>query len=146
MRVKAGCRGRGKRGMETDIYPRPCVTGSAKSAMMNVLAGINPQCTPRLPPCSSSYSYFSSPPPDTLVSTSLTLSPYNSRLSYHPLASHELPHIHELHLYKGYLQTKFHFEFPIIKFAISHKIFFLEKGAFLFTNMQLVLLYFRKVL
>lgn len=31
-----------------DIYPRPCVTGSAKSAMMNVLAGINPQCTPPL--------------------------------------------------------------------------------------------------
>ncbi|KYN13907.1 hypothetical protein ALC57_13981 [Trachymyrmex cornetzi] len=38
--------------MEADIYPRQCVTGSAKSAMMNVLAGINPQCTP--PPPSSS--------------------------------------------------------------------------------------------
>lgn len=51
-------RGRGRRrekvrvGMEADIYPRQCVTGSAKSAMMNVLAGINPQCTP--PPPSSS--------------------------------------------------------------------------------------------
>lgn len=38
--------------MEADIYPGQCVTGSAKSAMMNVLAGINPQCTP--PPPSSS--------------------------------------------------------------------------------------------
>lgn len=51
-------RGKGRRreevrvGMEADIYPRQCVTGSAKSAMMNVLAGINPQCTP--PPPSSS--------------------------------------------------------------------------------------------
>lgn len=39
-------------GIGADIYPRPCVTGSAKSAMMNVLAGINPQCTP--PPSFSS--------------------------------------------------------------------------------------------
>lgn len=46
-------------GMEADIYPRQCVTGSAKSAMMNVLAGINPQCTP--PPPSSS----AVPPPPT---------------------------------------------------------------------------------
>lgn len=40
-------------GMEADIYPRQCVTGSAKSAMMNVLAGINPQCTPPLPSSSA---------------------------------------------------------------------------------------------
>ncbi|KOC62762.1 hypothetical protein WH47_03746 [Habropoda laboriosa] len=39
--------------MEADIYPRQCVTGSAKSAMMNVLAGINPQCTPPLPSSSA---------------------------------------------------------------------------------------------
>lgn len=49
-------KGRGREkvrvGMEADIYPWQCVTGSAKSAMMNVLAGINPQCTP--PPPSSS--------------------------------------------------------------------------------------------
>lgn len=51
-------RGKGQRrekvrvGMKADIYPGQCVTGSAKSAMMNVLAGINPQCTP--PPPSSS--------------------------------------------------------------------------------------------
>lgn len=32
------------------IYPWPCVTGSAKSAMMNALAGINPQCTSPLYP------------------------------------------------------------------------------------------------
>lgn len=44
-------------GMEADIYPRQCVTGSAKSAMMNVLAGINPQCTPP-PPSSCTASPF----------------------------------------------------------------------------------------
>lgn len=50
--------------MEADIYPRQCVTGSAKSAMMNVLAGINPQCTP--PPPSSS-----AVPPPPAATTSL---------------------------------------------------------------------------
>ncbi|KYN32105.1 hypothetical protein ALC56_13483 [Trachymyrmex septentrionalis] len=49
--------------MEADIYPRQCVTGSAKSAMMNVLAGINPQCTP--PPPSSS----TVPPPPTAATS-----------------------------------------------------------------------------
>lgn len=54
-RIEDGCgrgdwaKGRGSAAGSTDIYPRPCVTGSAKSAVMNVLAGINPQCTPPLP-------------------------------------------------------------------------------------------------
>jgi len=63
-----GCKGRRREkvrvGMEADIYPRQCVTGSAKSAMMNVLAGINPQCTP--PPPSSS-----AVPPPPAAATSL---------------------------------------------------------------------------
>lgn len=66
--VEIGMRGNGEEacrrkvpveGMEADIYPRQCVTGSAKSAMMNVLAGINPQCTPPLP----SSSAVPTPPP-----------------------------------------------------------------------------------
>lgn len=54
-------------GMEADIYPRQCVTGSAKSAMMNVLAGINPQCTPPLPSSSAV------PPPPVPLSALLLL-------------------------------------------------------------------------
>lgn len=72
-------RGKGRRrekvrvGMEADIYPRQCVTGSAKSAMMNVLAGINPQCTP--PPPSSSAVPLPPLPPSPLPTPSYPLAP-----------------------------------------------------------------------
>lgn len=70
-------KGRGREkvrvGMEADIYPRQCVTGSAKSAMMNVLAGINPQCTP--PPPSSSAVPPPPLPPSPLPTPSYPLAP-----------------------------------------------------------------------
>lgn len=71
-------------GMEADIYPRQCVTGSAKSAMMNVLAGINPQCTPPLPSSSAV-----PPPPLLLLPCRFLPSPHH--LS-HPLTSLVLIH------------------------------------------------------
>lgn len=83
-------RGKGRRrekvrvGMEADIYPRQCVTGSAKSAMMNVLAGINPQCTPP-PPSSSAVPpppcrrYLSRPPRTPFTPSS---PPLNDSFSY----------------------------------------------------------------
>lgn len=56
-------------GVAVDIYLQPCVTGSAKSAMMNVLAGINPQCTPspNFPPCTPDR-HLSAPSPGRPVS------------------------------------------------------------------------------
>lgn len=80
-------------GMEADIYPRQCVTGSAKSAMMNVLAGINPQCTPPLPSSSAV------PPPPSSY--------------FHPLASPRPPSFPPLHGSSSCtLETRLFLSFP----------------------------------
>lgn len=87
-------------GMEADIYPRQCVTGSAKSAMMNVLAGINPQCTPPLP-SSSAVPPPSPPPPPTFT---LPISPLPSPSFPHPLT---IARPHTLSRYISFLPSSF---------------------------------------
>lgn len=102
MRGRAGRGGRDGGvvvGMEADIYPRQCVTGSAKSAMMNVLAGINPQCTPPLP--SSSAVPPPPPPPPTFT---LPISPLPSPSFPHPLT---IARPHTLSRYISFLPSSF---------------------------------------